>query len=74
MKQAPVGLSPTELRVAECAATGLTNREIAQQLFISAKTVEANLSRVYTKLNIRSRAELGARMAEAPCRTPARSA
>ncbi len=74
VKQAPSDLSPTELRVAECAASGLTNRQIAEQLFLSAKTVEANLSRVYTKLNIRSRAELGARMAEAPFRTRARSA
>jgi DNA-binding CsgD family transcriptional regulator len=74
IKQAPADLSPTELRVAQCAATGLTNRQIAEQLFVSAKTVEANLSRVYTKLNIRSRAELGARMAEPPFRAQAPSA
>jgi DNA-binding CsgD family transcriptional regulator len=57
-------LTPTEERVAELAATGRTNREVAQALFISPKTVEANLSRVYRKLGIRSRAELGAKMAE----------
>jgi ATP/maltotriose-dependent transcriptional regulator MalT len=57
-------LTPTEERVAELAAAGRTNREVAQALFISPKTVEANLSRVYRKLEIRSRAELGARMAE----------
>jgi DNA-binding CsgD family transcriptional regulator len=56
-------LTPTEERVAELAAEGRTNREVAQALFISPKTVEANLSRVYRKLGIRSRAELGARMA-----------
>jgi ATP/maltotriose-dependent transcriptional regulator MalT len=57
-------LTPTEERVAELAATGRTNREVAQALFISPKTVEANLSRVYRKLGIRSRAELGAKMVE----------
>ena len=52
-------LSPTERRVAELAASGMTNREVAGELFISPKTVEANLARVYRKLDIRSRAELG---------------
>jgi DNA-binding CsgD family transcriptional regulator len=55
-------LTETERRVAELAAAGLTNREVAQQLFLAAKTVEANLARVYRKLGISSRAELGARM------------
>jgi DNA-binding CsgD family transcriptional regulator len=49
--------------VAELAATGMTNREVAGALFISPKTVEANLARVYHKLDIHSRAELGQRMA-----------
>jgi ATP/maltotriose-dependent transcriptional regulator MalT len=57
-------LTPTEEQVAELAATGRTNREVAQTLFLSPKTVEANLSRIYKKLGIHSRAELGARMAE----------
>jgi DNA-binding NarL/FixJ family response regulator len=52
-------LTASERRVAELAATGITNREMAAALFISPKTVEANLSRIYRKLNIRSRAELG---------------
>lgn len=52
-------LSPTERRVAELAATGMTNRNVAAALSISPKTVEANLSRVYHKLDIRSRSELG---------------
>jgi DNA-binding CsgD family transcriptional regulator len=56
-------LTETERRVAELAAAGRTNREVAQQLFMSPKTVEANLARVYRKLGIRSRAELGARIA-----------
>ena len=50
--------------MAELAATGLTNREVAQQAFMSPKTVQANLTRIYRKLGITSRAELGARMAQ----------
>jgi DNA-binding CsgD family transcriptional regulator len=56
-------LTETERRVAELAASGRTNRQAASQLFMSPKTVEANLARVYRKLGIRSRAELGARLA-----------
>ncbi|MCT7658886.1 helix-turn-helix transcriptional regulator [Mycobacterium deserti] len=52
-------LTPSEQRVAELAASGLTNRDVAAKLFVSTKTVEANLSQVYRKLGIRSRAELG---------------
>jgi DNA-binding CsgD family transcriptional regulator len=52
-------LTPSERRVAELAASGMTNRVIATALFISPKTVEANLARIYRKLGIRSRAELG---------------
>ena len=58
-------LTPTERRVAELAASGLTNREVAERAFISPKTVEANLARVYHKLAISSRAGLGARFAAA---------
>jgi DNA-binding CsgD family transcriptional regulator len=54
------GLTETERRVAELAAAGRTNREIAATLFISPKTVEANLARAYGKLDVTSRAELGA--------------
>ncbi len=59
---APEELTPTEERVAELAAAGQTNREVAQTLFMSPKTVEANLTRVYRKLGVHSRAELGATM------------
>ncbi|HEX7291549.1 MAG TPA: helix-turn-helix transcriptional regulator, partial [Conexibacter sp.] len=52
-------LTPSERRVAELAARGLTNREIAQALFISTKTVEFHLRNAYFKLRIRSRSELG---------------
>jgi DNA-binding CsgD family transcriptional regulator len=52
-------LTPSERRVAELAASGLTNKEVATALFISPKTVEANLVRIYRKLGIKTRAELG---------------
>jgi DNA-binding NarL/FixJ family response regulator len=45
--------------VAELAASGMTNRDVAAALFISRKTVESNLSRIYCKLGIKTRAELG---------------
>ncbi|MDO3704669.1 LuxR C-terminal-related transcriptional regulator [Micromonospora sp. C28SCA-DRY-2] len=62
---APRQLTGTELEVARLAAAGRTNRVIADTLFISPKTVEANLARVYRKLGVASRAELGAVMARA---------
>jgi ATP/maltotriose-dependent transcriptional regulator MalT len=62
-KQA-TALTPSEQRVAELAATGMTNRDVAAALFISPKTVEANLAHVYRKLHIHSRAELGRRMSQ----------
>jgi DNA-binding NarL/FixJ family response regulator len=52
-------LTPSQRRVAELAASGMTNAEVAAGLFISAKTVESNLTQVYRKLGIHSRAELG---------------
>jgi DNA-binding CsgD family transcriptional regulator len=55
-------LTRSEQRVAELAASGMTNRDVAAKLFISPKTVEHNLARAYRKLGIRSRAELGQRM------------
>jgi DNA-binding NarL/FixJ family response regulator len=60
--QAQPGLTPVEERVARLAASGQTNREIASALYLSVKTVEDNLSRVYRKLGIRSRAQLGAQL------------
>ena len=54
----PATLTTSERRVAELAAAGRTNRDIAGELFISPKTVEANLARAYRKLGIRSRSQL----------------
>ena len=51
-------LTPAELRVARLAAKGLTNREIAQALFITTKTAKAHLNRVYRKLEISRRGQL----------------
>lgn len=51
-------LTAREREVAELAAGGCSNKQVAAKLFISVKTVEANLSRVYSKLGVRSRTEL----------------
>ena len=61
-RQPTDGLSASEQRVADLAASGMTNRQVAAALFISPKTVEYNLARVYRKLGIHSRAELGRAM------------
>jgi DNA-binding CsgD family transcriptional regulator/predicted negative regulator of RcsB-dependent stress response len=51
-------LTASERRIAELAADGLTNREIAQTLFITARTVEGHLTNVFNKLDVRARTEL----------------
>jgi DNA-binding NarL/FixJ family response regulator len=51
-------LTPSEERVARLAAEGMTNREVAQELFVTPKTVEVHLSNAYRKLEIRSRRQL----------------
>ncbi|HEX6782017.1 MAG TPA: AAA family ATPase [Solirubrobacterales bacterium] len=62
----PIGvesLTPSERRVADLAAEGMTNRQIAQSLFVTVKTVEAHLSAAYDKLDIGSRRQLPAALA-----------
>jgi len=61
---ASTGLTPTEERIARLAGEGLTNRQIADRTFMSPKTVEVNLTRVYRKLGVRSRTVLASRFAE----------
>lgn len=58
------GLTATEEQVAELVAHGRSNKEVAQALFVSEKTVEANLTRIYRKLGVRSRSALAAQLAK----------
>jgi DNA-binding CsgD family transcriptional regulator len=71
----PEALTPAELRTARMASEGLTNRQIAQTLFVTAKTVETHLSHAYSKLGIASRSKLVEALAAAgkPEVAPAKS-
>jgi DNA-binding CsgD family transcriptional regulator len=57
-------LTPSERRVAALAASGLENREIAQQLFVTVNTVESHLRATYRKLGIKSRKQLQSTLSE----------
>ncbi len=57
------GLTPSEQRVAELAADGRSNKEIARTLYVTVHTVEVHLSRAYAKLGVRSRTQLAGRFA-----------
>jgi DNA-binding NarL/FixJ family response regulator len=57
-----LGLTSTELRIAGLVRDGASNREIASRLYLSVKTVEATLTRVYRKLGVRSRTQLSSRL------------
>ena len=59
-------LTPTERRVARLAADNLTNRQIAESLFVTEKTVETHLRSVYRKLNATARWELAAKLHDEP--------
>ena len=59
-------LTPAELRVAELAAEGLSNRQLAQELFVTIKTVETQLGHAYAKLGIHTRRELGEALGAEP--------
>jgi DNA-binding CsgD family transcriptional regulator len=54
-------LTPAEWQVAQLVADGRSNREVAGALFITIRTGEANLTRIYRKLELRSHSELAAR-------------
>ena len=56
----PTALTESQRDVASLAVGGLTNREIAERLFVTIKTVETHLMAAYRKLGIKSREELGA--------------
>jgi DNA-binding CsgD family transcriptional regulator len=60
----PIDLTPTEQEIADLVGSGLTNREVANALFLSVSTVEANLRRIYRKLGVRSRTELSRKLSE----------
>jgi DNA-binding CsgD family transcriptional regulator len=66
-------LTATERRVAELVGSGHSNQETAAELFMSVKTVEANLTRIYRKLSVRSRTELANQMNSADSATPSRN-
>jgi DNA-binding NarL/FixJ family response regulator len=63
-RRASNGLTPAERRAAELAAAGLANKEIAQQLHVTVRTVEVHLKHAYAKLGIRSRTQLAKRLGE----------
>ncbi len=61
----PVDFTVTERRVTELVARGLSNREVAAELFVTVRAVESTLTKAYAKLGVRSRTELAARLHEA---------
>jgi DNA-binding NarL/FixJ family response regulator len=59
-------LTATERRVAELIAAGLTNREVAAELFVTVRAVESTLTKLYAKLGVRSRTQLAGRLRDDP--------
>lgn len=64
-------LTLRETQISQLVAQGATNREVAEQLFVSPSTVEYHLRKVFTKLNVKSRTQLARRVLEP---TPAEDA
>jgi DNA-binding CsgD family transcriptional regulator/tetratricopeptide (TPR) repeat protein len=64
--QGAEALTPSERRVTELAANGLTNRQIAQELFVTTATVETHLRHTFRKLDVTSRGQLGAALRSRP--------
>jgi DNA-binding CsgD family transcriptional regulator len=65
--EGPLGaLTAREREIALLVADGRTNREVAEQLVLSAKTIEAHLRNIYAKLGVRSRVELARKASSAP--------
>jgi DNA-binding NarL/FixJ family response regulator len=63
-RSAQGALTATEQSIAQLVAAGHSNADVAHELFISPKTVEWNLSKIYKKLHVRSRTELAAKLAK----------
>lgn len=59
-------LSETEARIARLVCQGASNRQIAERMYVSVKTVEATLTRIYRKLDVRSRTQLATLLVPAP--------
>jgi DNA-binding NarL/FixJ family response regulator len=57
-------LSPQELQIARMAAEGLSDREIGQQLYLSPRTIASHLYRVFPKLGVTARSQLGAALSD----------
>lgn len=66
MRTGVEALTPSELRVARMAAEGLTNREIAQALFVTQRTVETHLTHIFQKLDIATRSEIVPQLSQSP--------
>ncbi|MGH3024150.1 MAG: helix-turn-helix transcriptional regulator [Gaiellaceae bacterium] len=67
----PGELTPAERRIAELVGQGRSNKEVAAELVVTVRTVESNLTRVYRKLGVRSRAELVRRLSASDPDEPA---
>lgn len=63
---APDALTATERRVAELVASGRSNKDAAAELFVTVRTIESTLTKIYAKLGVRTRTELAARLRDAP--------
>jgi DNA-binding NarL/FixJ family response regulator len=66
VRAGPEALTASERRVTRMATEGMTNKEIAQALFVTVRTVEAHLHHAYQKLEISSRGELAGALAPPP--------
>jgi DNA-binding CsgD family transcriptional regulator len=73
LRSGAASLTPSERRIAAMAAEGMSNRDIAQALFVTLRTVEMHLSNAFRKLDVSSRTQLAAALAkaEAPVATGA---
>jgi DNA-binding CsgD family transcriptional regulator len=63
---APAELTPTELKIVDMVATGTSAKDVAEVLYLSPRTVEGHLVRIYRKIGVRTRAELIAKYAKSP--------